>query len=170
MVRQYCSKAVFMQKFRHDMPEGLVLSALDVAGAPAQTAKLVKPGDIVLIIGAGGKSGMLCCYEAKKRAGVTGKVIGLTHSEKSTKRLVELGFCDYVFAADATKPVAILERIEELTKGQMADITINNVNIPDTEMTSILCTKDTGLFISFPWQLHLPKLLWVQKELEVMLQ
>ena len=76
-------------------------------------------------------------------------VIGLTHSEKSTKRLLELGFCDHVFSGDATQPVAILERIEELTKGRMADITINNVNIPDTEMTSILCTKDTGLVYFF---------------------
>lgn len=136
-------------KIPADMPEKLALSALDVAGAPAQTAKLVKPGDTVLIIGAGGKSGMLCCYEAKKRAGVTGKVIGLCHSEKSTKRLIELGFCDHVFAADATQPVAVLEKIEELTNGQMADITINNVNITDTEMTSILCTKDTGIVYFF---------------------
>lgn len=136
-------------KIPSDLPEKLALSALDVAGAPAQTAKLVKPGDTVLIIGAGGKSGMLCCYEAKKRAGVTGKVIGLCHSERSTKRMMDLGFCDYVFSADATKPVAILEKIEELTNGEMCDVTINNVNITDTEMTSILCTKNTGLVYFF---------------------
>jgi L-erythro-3,5-diaminohexanoate dehydrogenase len=136
-------------KIPDDMPETLALSALDVAGAPAQTAKLVKPGDTVFIIGAGGKSGMLCCYEAKKRAGVTGKVIGLTHSAKSTERLRKLGFCDYVFAADATQPVPILEKMTELTKGEMADVTINNVNIPDTEMTGILCTKDTGVVYFF---------------------
>ncbi|HOZ10549.1 MAG TPA: L-erythro-3,5-diaminohexanoate dehydrogenase, partial [Bacteroidales bacterium] len=122
-------------KIPDDMPETLALSALDVAGAPAQTAKLVKPGDTVLIIGAGGKSGMLCSYEARKRAGVTGKVIGLCHSERSTKRMQDLGFCDHVFSADATQPVAVLEKIQELTKGQLCDITINNVNIPDTEMT-----------------------------------
>ena len=136
-------------KIPDDMPETLALSALDVAGAPAQTAKLVKPGDTVLIIGAGGKSGMLCCYEAKKRAGVTGKVIGITHSPKSTERLEKLGFCDYVFAADATQPVPIMEKIEKLTNGEMCDVTINNVNIPDTEMSSILCTKDSGLVYFF---------------------
>jgi L-erythro-3,5-diaminohexanoate dehydrogenase len=136
-------------KIPADMPEKLALSALDVAGAPAQTAKLVKPGDTVLIIGAGGKSGMLCCYEAKKRAGVTGKVIGLCHSQKSTERLKKLNFCDYVFSADATQPVSVLEEIERITGGQLCDITINNVNITDTEMTSILCTKDTGLVYFF---------------------
>ena len=127
----------------------MALSALDVAGAPAQTAKLVKPGDTVLIIGAGGKSGMLCCYEAKKRAGVTGKVIGLCHSQKSTERLQKLGFCDYVFSADATQPVPVYEKIMELTKGELCDICINNVNIENTEMTSILCTKDDGLVYFF---------------------
>ncbi|SDC04289.1 L-erythro-3,5-diaminohexanoate dehydrogenase [Williamwhitmania taraxaci] len=136
-------------KIPSDIPEKLALSALDVAGAPAQTAKLVKPGDTVFIIGAGGKSGMLCCYEAKRRAGVTGKIIGLCHSEKSAKRLIDLGFCDHVFTADATLPVAVLEKMEELTNGQMADVTINNVNIPDTEMASILCTKDTGVVYFF---------------------
>ena len=136
-------------KIPSDMPETLALSALDVAGAPAQTAKLVKPGDTVLIIGAGGKSGMLCCYEAKKRAGVTGKVIGLCHSERSTKRLIDLDLCDHVFAADATQPVPILDKIEELTNGEMCDVIINNVNITDTEMTSILTAKDNGIVYFF---------------------
>jgi L-erythro-3,5-diaminohexanoate dehydrogenase len=136
-------------KIPSDMPETLALSALDVAGAPAQTAKLVKPGDTVLIIGAGGKSGMLCCYEAKKRAGVTGKVIGLCHSERSTKRLMDLDLCDHVFAADATQPVPILEKIEELTNGELCDVIINNVNITDTEMTSILTAKDNGIVYFF---------------------
>ena len=31
----------------------------------------------------------------------------------------------------------------------MCDVTINNVNIPDTEMTSILCTKDDGIVYFF---------------------
>ena len=42
------------------MAEGLALSALDVAGAPAQTAKLVRPGKKVLDIGGSGKSGLMC--------------------------------------------------------------------------------------------------------------
>ena len=78
-------------KLPDDMPEGLALSALDVAGAPAQAAKLVKPGDNVLVIGGGGKSGLLCLYEAKKRAGVTGKVICAAGSQKSEDRARKLG-------------------------------------------------------------------------------
>lgn len=136
-------------KIPTDMPEKLALSALDVAGAPAQTAKLCKPGDTVFIIGAGGKSGMLCCYEAKKRVGVTGKVIGMCHSPKSTERLIKLGFCDHVFSGDATNPVETMQIVSDLTNGKMADITINNVNIPDTEMTSVLCTRENGTVYFF---------------------
>jgi L-erythro-3,5-diaminohexanoate dehydrogenase len=62
-------------KIPEDIPENLALSVLDVAGAPAQTRKLVKEGDTVLVLGGGGKSGLLCLYEAKKKAGPTGKVL-----------------------------------------------------------------------------------------------
>ncbi|MFT9495532.1 zinc-binding dehydrogenase [Anaerosolibacter sp.] len=132
-----------------DLPENLALSVLDVAGAPAQTAKLVKPGDTVLVIGGAGKSGMLCCYEAKRRAGVTGKVICLGSSEKSLDRAKKANIADVYIAADATKPVEVMEKIAEITNGEMTDITINCVNVPDTEMTSILATKKDGLIYFF---------------------
>lgn len=132
-----------------DLPENLALSVLDVAGAPAQTAKLVKPGDTVLVIGGAGKSGMLCLYEAKKRAGVTGKVICMAHSERSLAKIRELGLADVVMAADATKPVEVMNKIAEVTDGKMADVTINCVNVPNTEMSTILATNPNGLIYFF---------------------
>ncbi|MDV7390462.1 L-erythro-3,5-diaminohexanoate dehydrogenase, partial [Arthrospira platensis SPKY1] len=75
-------------KLPTDMSETLALAALDVAGAPAQAAKLSRPGNSILILGAGGKSGMMCCYEAKKRVGPTGRVVGLVRSESDKKRLL----------------------------------------------------------------------------------
>lgn len=131
-------------KLPEDMPQNLALAVLDVAGAPAQTAKLVKPGDSVLIIGAGGKSGTLCLHEAKKRAGISGKVIALEYSEEGCDRVKKLDLADVVIQADATKAPEVLEKIEEVTKGDLVDLTINCVNIPNTEMSSILPTKDTG--------------------------
>ena len=136
-------------KIPTDMPEKLALSALDVAGAPAQTAKLCQYGQTVVILGAGGKSGMLCCYEAKKRVGVTGKVIGIANSPKSTQRIKDLGFCDIVESAAGMTPVQVYELIEKLTNGKMADVTINCVNVPDQEMTAVLCTKDDGIVYFF---------------------
>lgn len=132
-----------------DMPENLALSVLDVAGAPAQTAKLVKPGDTVLVIGGTGKSGMLCLYEAKKRAGVTGKVICLGHSAKSLDKVRKAGLADEYIVADATKSVEVMEKVSEVTDGEMTDVTINCVNVPNTEMSSILATKDDGLIYFF---------------------
>ncbi|MCX7694260.1 MAG: L-erythro-3,5-diaminohexanoate dehydrogenase [Caloramator sp.] len=136
-------------KLPDDMPETLALAALDVAGAPAQTAKLVRPGDYVLILGAAGKSGLLCCYEAKKRAGVTGKVIGLARPGKSAERLKQTNLCDVVIEADATQPVEVLNKVLECTGGRYVDIAINVVNIPNTEMSTILPVRDDGIVYFF---------------------
>jgi L-erythro-3,5-diaminohexanoate dehydrogenase len=136
-------------KLPEDMPQSVSLAVLDVAGAAAQTAKLVKPGDTVFIIGAGGKSGMLCAYEAQRRAGVTGMVIGTGHSAESTRRIRELGFCDHVIQVNATDPLEVEREVSELTGGRMADVTINCVNIPNTEMGSIVATKNDGLIYFF---------------------
>lgn len=136
-------------KLPDDLPENLALSVLDVAGAPAQTAKLVKPGDTVLIIGGGGKSGMLCLYEAKKRAGVTGKVICLQNDDKAKENVMRLRLADEYLIADATDAVAVLNEVEKVTGGDFCDLTINCVNVPNTEMASILATKEDGLVYFF---------------------
>lgn len=132
-----------------DMPQNLALAVLDVAGAPAQTAKLVRPGQTVLIIGASGKSGLLCLHEAKKRVGVTGTVIAYCYSKIGCQKLNELGLADIVIQGDATQAVAMMKQVGEATQGKMADITINCVNVPNTEMGTILSTKDDGLIYFF---------------------
>lgn len=136
-------------KLPADMDETLALAVLDVAGAPAQTAKLVKPGDTVFIIGAGGKSGLLCLHEAKKRAGVSGRVVGLSHSDAGVARIKESGLADVVLQGDATKPTEVLRMVEDATDGKLADVVINNVNIPNTEMASILSCVDEGVIYFF---------------------
>ena len=147
-------KAILFQsgiyaKLPKDMEEGLALSALDVAGAPAQTAKLVKPGQTVAVIGGGGKSGLLCLYEAKKRAGITGKVICVAGSPKSEARAKSLDLADVYMVADATDAVDVYNKIMEATDGRLADIVINCVNVENTEMASILSCKDEGLVYFF---------------------
>lgn len=132
-----------------DMSETLALAALDVAGAPAQTAKLVKPGNSVVILGAAGKSGMMCCYEAKKRVGPTGNVIGVVRKESDIAKLMDAGFCHKVVVASATMPTEVLDKVLEANDGQEVDIMINCVNIENTEMTSILPVKDGGIVYFF---------------------
>jgi L-erythro-3,5-diaminohexanoate dehydrogenase len=132
-----------------DLPQTLSLAVLDVAGAAAQTAKLVRPGDRVVIIGAGGKSGLLCLFEARKRAGVTGQVIGIAPREASKNRAESTGYCDEVLMADAADALGIMNQVKAVTGGAMADVTINCVNIPNTELSSILATRDGGLVYYF---------------------
>jgi L-erythro-3,5-diaminohexanoate dehydrogenase len=132
-----------------DIPQTTALAILDVAGAPAQTARLVRPGDTVLVIGGGGKSGTLCLYEARKRAGSAGKVIGVSPFAADVRRMQALGWADHVLPLDARDAVALMQAVSELTQGRMADITINCVNIPHTEMGSILATREGGTVYFF---------------------
>lgn len=136
-------------KIPDDLPENLVLSVLDVAGAPAQTAKIAKSGDTVVVIGGPGKAGMLCLYEAKRRVGPTGKVICINYDETRFKEITEMGIADHCIAADATDAVSVLEKVEAVTDGKLADVVINCVNVENTEMASILITKDDGLVYFF---------------------
>lgn len=136
-------------KLPNDMSETLALAALDVAGAPAQTAKLVKPCDSVLILGAAGKSGMMCCYEAMKRVGPTGRVIALVRKESQAKKLIQWGLCNEAVIADATKPIDVLNKTLEANGGKEVDISISCVNIQNTEMSCILPVKDNGTVYFF---------------------
>ena len=60
----------------------------------------------------------------------------------------ELGIDDIV-EVDATDAVEMERVISELTDGEMAEVTINVVNIPNTEMSSILATCDYGTVYFF---------------------
>jgi L-erythro-3,5-diaminohexanoate dehydrogenase len=131
-------------KLPNDLPDTVALAVLDVAGAPAQTAKMVKRGDTVVILGAGGKSGLLVLYQAKKSAGTEGTVIAIEYGKDACSRLEKTGWADRVLNLDATDAVQVLQAIEQITAGRLADITINCVNIPGTEMASILSTREQG--------------------------
>lgn len=144
-------------KLPTDMPNALALAVLDVCGAPAQTARLVKSGDTVVIIGASGKSGILCCYEAKRRAGINGKVIGVDYSDKGLDALRKLDICDEIIQLDATNAIGCYEAISKVTNDEMADVVINNVNIQNTEMGSILMCKDRGVVYFFSMATSFPK-------------
>ncbi len=136
-------------KLPEDIPEKLALAILDVAGAPAQTARLVQKGDTVVVIGGGGKSGTLCMYEARKRAGISGCVIGVSPFEKDCRRMKELGWSDHALQVDATDALALMQAVSDVTQGRLADVVINCVNIKNTEMGSILATREHGKIYFF---------------------
>ncbi|MGV8983688.1 L-erythro-3,5-diaminohexanoate dehydrogenase [Clostridium sp.] len=147
-------KAILFQsglyaKLPKDMDENLALAALDVAGAPAQVAKLVKPGQSVLLLGAAGKSGMLCCYEAVKRVGPTGNVIGLVRNQEEKARLARLNLRMQIVIGDARNAIDVMNITLEHNNGQEVDVAINIVNVPNTEMSTILPVKDNGIVYFF---------------------
>jgi len=136
-------------KLPTDMSEPLALAALDVAGAPAQTAKLVRPGQSVLVLGAAGKSGMLCCYEAMKRVGPAGKVIAMVRKQAQANKLKAWGLCHECIVSDAQKPADVLNKTLIANGGCEVDLSISCVNIPNTEMACILPVKDNGTVYFF---------------------
>ena len=132
-----------------DMNEKLALAALDVAGAPAQVDRLVKEGDTVCIIGGGGKSGVLCCYQAMKNVGPYGRVIVVEYSKENAQRIIDMNLATDVIVADATNVMDVYHKVTAITGERGCDVTINNVNVQSTEMTSILITKGQGLIYFF---------------------
>jgi len=136
-------------KLPDDMTEALALAALDVAGAPAQAAKLAQPGQSILILGASGKSGIMCAYEARKRVGPTGRVVGMASREETAEKVRQTGFCHEVIVADAGKPMEVLEKALAANNGEEYDLAINVVNIPNTEMSTILPVRNGGIVYFF---------------------
>lgn len=132
-----------------DMDQKVALAALDVAGAPAQVEKLVKPGDSVMILGASGKSGVLCATQAKKNAGPTGRVIGVCYDPRETAELEALQVCDAIVMADATDPLDVYNKVLDANGGEKVNLSINVVNVQGTEMATILPTRDDGVVYFF---------------------
>lgn len=136
-------------KLPDDMSEALALAALDVAGAPAQARKLPKEGDSVLILGANGKSGVLCGYEAMKAVGPKGNVVGVVRNPAQVAALEELGVYNKVIVSSATEPVAVLEKALEANDGKEYDLSICCVNVENCEMSAILPVRDDGIVYFF---------------------
>ena len=108
---------------------------------------MVAEEQIVVVIGGGGKSGVLCLYEAKRKQGV--RTVAVDYSADAIERLNKLPFVDEVIQADARDAVQVMEKVWAATKGAMADVVINVANIPETEMATILCARPRGIAYFF---------------------
>lgn len=133
-----------LARMPEDMPARLALAVLDVAGAAPQVARLCHPGETVVVLGAGGKSGLLCAAEARRRVGPTGRVIGLEAFPRFAADLEALGLCNHVAEVDARDPIAVREAVLPRTGGRGADLTLSCVNVPGVELSAIVATRDWG--------------------------
>jgi L-erythro-3,5-diaminohexanoate dehydrogenase len=143
-------------KMPDDIPERLALAVLDVAGAAPQVARLVarvkesgaeRPS--VLVLGAGGKSGILCTAEARRTGGGAVRVIGVESHPPFAEDLRALGTCDEVIEADARNPVAIRQRVLAANGGREVDLALSCVNVADAEMAAILSVRSRGVAYFF---------------------
>lgn len=120
-----------------DFSETIALAIFDVCGAPALISRMVRVGETVVILGAG-KAGLLVAAEARKKAGKGGKVLVLEKEE-----------IDSVLPVDVTDPRETQRVVSEATGARMADLVVNCVNCPGTEMASIFAAKRSGTVIFF---------------------
>lgn len=135
-------------KIPDDLGEELSLAVMDIAGAPAQVAMNVNAGETVVVMGAG-KAGLLCLAEAKKRVAPHGKVVCMEYSEAQCQLVRDLGIADVVLQVNGQKPLETYNKYMQAMGGQLADFTVSTVNVNNTELSTILVTKDSGKIYFF---------------------
>jgi L-erythro-3,5-diaminohexanoate dehydrogenase len=158
-----------------DLPVPLSLAVMDVCGAPALTRRIVKKGNVAVIIGAVGKSGSLSAAAARQ-AGAS-KVIGVVPTEAEAALLrhlitAEAGgtptasenqqsrprpaedlpapespLADAIVIADARDPAGLAEKVE--AAGGPGDVTVVCVDVPGCEGGAILSTRQGGTVVFF---------------------
>ncbi len=127
-----------------DLDPGLALAVLDVCGAPALTARVVRGyrAPTVVVLGAAGKSGSLS-VAAARRAGA-GRTIGVVPDDVEAARLEASGLVDAVVVADVRDPVGLAAAV-----GEAADVTVVCVDVPGGEHGAILVTAPDGTVVFF---------------------
>ncbi len=130
-----------------DLDDELVLGVLDVCGAPAWAAQLCRPGMKVVVLGAGGKSGMLTCAQAARSIGGDGRLLGLCWPEETVLAAKDAGA--EALAVDCTNPMAVHDAVAEAFEGSYADLVFVCANVPGCEGGAILAAEDGGRIVFF---------------------
>ena len=143
-----------------DLSAELSLSVMDVCGAPALTARVVRQyvgggfetpvslapqPPVVAVIGGAGKSGSLS-LAAARQAGAA-RTIGVVPTQAEADLLDAAGLADAVAVADARDPVALAAAVTEA--GGPADVTVVCVDVPGCEGGAILATAEGGTVVFF---------------------
>jgi L-erythro-3,5-diaminohexanoate dehydrogenase len=130
-----------------DLPDAVVLGVLDVCGSPAWMAKLARPGMKVVVIGGGGKSGMLACAQAIRIVGDEGRVVALCYPEE-TAGSAKLAGAEAI-VVDCTNATAVAEAISDSFAGDEAELVFVCTNVPGCEGGAILGCSDQGRIVFF---------------------
>lgn len=134
-----------LAKIPSDIPETVVMAALDVCGAPAQTKRLVRAGQKVLVIGLG-KAGKSAACQAEL-SGAT--VFGVDANPESVLWCRKNLPCGHFEVMSADDPLKIHRWVEEITRGALVDVVLHAVTVEGTEMSGILPARDGGTVLFF---------------------
>lgn len=131
-----------------DIPAAIALSLFDVAGAPGTVVKAARPGETVLVMGAG-KAGMLSLVAAREAIGPGGRLIAADASPAAVEEANRLGLADSVLKLDLRDPVGAHAALRDATGGALADLVVNTTNVAGTEGAAILATRQGGRVFFF---------------------
>ena len=137
-----------------DLPERVALAAFDVAGAAPQVARMAKPRGSVLVLGAGGKSGLLASVAARGVVGEGGCVVGLEAHDEALAAARRVGACHALAKVDAADPVATctaaLGAASDAVRARGGfDLVVSCVNVAGAELGAILSTRQRGMIYFF---------------------
>jgi len=134
-----------------DLDPELALMVLDVCGAPALVARLVREygargaAPSVLVLGGAGKSGSMSLAAALDAG--AGRRIAVVPNEREARLLEGTGLADHVIIADARSPLGLSEAVQ--AAGGPADITVVCVDVPGCEQPAVLSTAQGGTVVFF---------------------
>lgn len=135
-----------------DLPGPLAMAVMDVAGAPALTARVIERyvldgrAPAVAVFGGAGKSGSLSLAAARRAGASTTVAVVPTPQEAALLRDAEIA--DHVVIADARDPVEVSDAVVTAL-GVQADVTVVCVDVPGCEHGAILATADGGTVVFF---------------------
>lgn len=136
-------------KLPDDMPASVALAALSVCSAPALCQKLAASKHKVLILGAAGKSGLLCAAAVRKVLGEQAKLVGVDASDAAVDEVRELGLYSELHLGNAADPLRIREICSAESEEGLFDLVISCVNAGEVEMSAVLATKEQGTLLFF---------------------
>jgi L-erythro-3,5-diaminohexanoate dehydrogenase len=129
-----------------DLPDEIVLAALDVCGAPALAARHLRPGQRVLVLGAG-KSGALVLARAREVLGGGGLLAAADLSRAALEEIRAAGLCDVALEVDATDAIALLRAAERA--GGPFDLVVSCTTVAGAEVGALLAVREGGTVLFF---------------------
>lgn len=130
-----------------DLDDHVALGVLDVCGAPAWMTRLVRPGMKVVVVGGGGRSGMLAAAQARRVTGDEGRVLALCWPAETVAAAEDAGA--EAVAVDCTDALNVVDAVTNAFAGELADLVVVCPNVAGCEGGAILACDDDGRVLFF---------------------